>query len=199
MAKEMIGNNLITNQTGPEGQPVNSVLIHEGVDFDKEFYLAFLLERAYDGPVIMGSPMGGMEIEEVAEEYPDQIKTIPIDINNGLTNNQAKEMAEFLGFTGPAVDDAVDQFKGLYDMFVKNDCVQVEINPIVQTTKEHYNEKVYCVDAKLGFDDFAGFRNKEIFSWNDPTMEDPREVEAEKVGLNYVGLDGNVGCMGMLK
>jgi len=143
----------------------------------------------------MGSPMGGMEIEEVAEEHPDQIKTIPIDINNGLTTEQATEMAQFLGFTGAAVNDAVDQFKGLYDMFVKNDCVQVEINPIVQTTEENYGGKVYCVDAKLGFDDFAGFRNKEVFSWNDPTMEDPREVAAEKVGLNYVGLDGNVGCM----
>ena len=196
-ARQMLGNRLITNQTGPEGQLVSSVLIHEGVDFDKEFYLAFLLERAYDGPVIMGSPMGGMEIEEVAEEYPDQIKTIPIDINSGLTSSQAKEMAQFLGFTGPAVDDAVDQFKGLYDMFVKNDCVQVEINPIVQTTKEHYDEKVYCVDAKLGFDEFAQFRNKEVFTWKDPTMEDPREVAAEEVGLNYVGLDGNVGCMGM--
>lgn len=195
MAKAMLGNYLITNQTGAEGQLVSNVLIHEGVDFDKEFYLAFLLERAYDGPVIMGSPMGGMEIEEVAEEYPDQIKTLPIDINSGLTNNQAKEMAQFLGFSESALDDAVTQFQGLYDMFIKNDCVQVEINPIVQTTKAHYDEKVYCVDAKLGFDEFAGFRNKEIFSWKDPTMEDPREVAAEEVGLNYVGLDGNVGCM----
>jgi len=191
----MIGKTLITNQTGPEGQKVQHVLVHEGVDFAKEYYLAFLLERAYDGPVIVGSPMGGMEIEEVAEKYPDKIRTIPIDIRQGLTKAIGKEMATFLGFTGKAVDDAVTQMQGLYDMFTKNDCVQVEINPFVQTTKEHYNEKVYCIDAKLGFDDFAGFRNKEVFTWKDPTMEDPREVAAEAVGLNYVGLSGNIGCM----
>lgn len=195
MAHEMLGHNLITNQTGPEGQKVSNVLIHEGVDFDKEFYLAFLMERAYDGPVIMGSPYGGMEIEEVAEEHPDSIKTIPIDIDVGLSDAQAREMATFLGFSDNVIPDAVEQMKGLYDMFIKNDCIQVEINPLVQTTKAHYDEKVYCVDAKLGFDDFAGYRNKEIFSWKDPSMEDPREMEAEEVGLNYVGLDGNVGCM----
>eukprot|EP00484_Ammonia_sp_Unknown_P018170 CAMPEP_0197029334 /NCGR_PEP_ID=MMETSP1384-20130603/8799_1 /TAXON_ID=29189 /ORGANISM="Ammonia sp." /LENGTH=440 /DNA_ID=CAMNT_0042458475 /DNA_START=33 /DNA_END=1355 /DNA_ORIENTATION=- len=195
MAAEMLGKHLVTNQTGPEGQFVANVLIHEGIDFDKEFYLAFLLDRAFDGPAIMGSPMGGMEIEDVAEEHPDKIKTIPIDIREGLTKNIAKEMAEFVGFSPEAIDDACEQMQGLYDLFMKNDCVQVEINPFVETTKEHYNQLVYCVDAKLGFDDFAGYRNKEIFSWKDPTMEDPREVAAEEVGLNYVGLDGHIGCM----
>jgi len=145
--------------------------------------------------VIMGSPMGGMEIEEVAEEYPDKIKTIPIDLNEGLTKIKAQEMAEFVGFSKEAIDDACVQMQGLYDLFMKNDCVQVEINPFVETTKEHYGSKVYCVDAKLGFDDFASHRNKEIFSWKDPSMEDPREVKAEEVGLNYVGLDGHIGCM----
>jgi len=195
MAGEMLGKHLVTNQTDDKGQYVAKVLIHEGVDFDKEFYLAFLLERAFDGPVIMGSPMGGMDIEEVSEEYPDKIKTLPIDLREGLTTDIAKEMAEFVGFGPEAVDDAVVQMKGLYDLFMKNDCVQVEINPFVQTTKAHYDSKVYCVDAKLGFDDFAQFRNKELFTWKDPTMEDPREVKAEEVGLNYVGLDGYVGCM----
>jgi len=194
MAGEMLGNYLITNQTDSKGQLVQSVLVHEGVDFDKEFYLAFVLERAYDGPVIVGSPMGGMEIEEVAEEYPDQIKTLPIDMKEGLTKAQAAEMAKFIGFDDRRVDDAVKQMTGLYDLFVKNDCIQVEINPFVQTTPD-YEEKVYCVDAKLGFDDFASFRNKEVFSWSDPTMEDPREVAATEVGLNYVGLEGNIGCM----
>eukprot|EP01083_Nonionella_stella_P027686 76256_1 len=195
MAAEMLGKHLVTNQTGPEGQFVAKVLIHEGVDFDKEFYLAFLLDRAYDGPCIMGSPMGGMEIEEVAEEYPDKIKTMPIDLREGLTKEMAQEMAEFVGFGSEAIDDACEQMQGLYDLFMKNDCVQVEINPFVQTTKEHYFSKVFCVDAKLGFDDFAGHRNQEIFTWKDPTMEDPREVAAEEVGLNYVGLDGHIGCM----
>eukprot|EP00483_Globobulimina_turgida_P001105 UN01107 len=195
MAAEMLGKHLVTNQTGPEGQFVAKVLIHEGVDFDKEFYLAFLLERAYDGPVIMGSPMGGMEIEDVAEEYPDQIKTLPIDLREGLTDATAKEMAQFLGFGNEAIADACEQMQGLYDLFMKNDCIQVEINPFVQTTKAHYDSKVFCVDAKLGFDDFSGYRNGEIFSWKDPTMEDPREVAAEEVGLNYVALDGHIGCM----
>lgn len=195
MTKAMLGHRLITNQTGPEGQLVSNVLVHEGVDFDKELYLAILMERAYDGPVIMGSPMGGTEIEEIAEKHPDKIKTIPIDINKGLTDDICKEMAKFLGFDNKVVADACEQMKALYDMFIKNDCIQVEINPFVQTTEQHYHSKVYCVDAKLGFDDFAGYRNKEIFSWRDSSMEDPREVAAEKVGLNYVGLTGNIACM----
>jgi len=98
MAKEMLGNILVTNQTGPQGQKVSKVLVHEGVDFDKEYYLAFLLERAYDGPIMMGSPMGGIDIEEVAEKHPEKIKTIPIDIKEGLTKLKTKEMATFLGF-----------------------------------------------------------------------------------------------------
>ena len=105
-------------------------------------------------------------------------------------------MAQFLGFTEPAkIDDAVTQMMGLYDLMMKNDCVQVEINPFVQTTEANYDGKVYCVDAKLGFDDFAAFRNKDIFEMRDPSQEDPREVAADEAGLNYVGLDGSIGCM----
>jgi len=195
MAAEMIGNTLVTNQTGPEGQPVAKVLIHEGVDFNNEYYFAILLERAYDGPVLVGSPMGGMDIEEVAEKHPEAIKMIPVDIKAGIQDAACLELAEFMGFEEHVIPDAVEQMKGLYDLFIKNDCVQVEINPLVQTTKEHYDSKVYCVDAKLGFDECTEYRNKEIFSWRDTTMEDPREVAAAKVGLNYVGLDGNIGCM----
>merc|ERR1719219_2001722 len=120
---------------------------------------------------------------------------VPVNIKTGIDNEKCKELAKFMGFSDEALDDAVDQMKGLYDLFMKNDCVQVEINPFVETTKENYDSKVYCVDAKLGFDDFAAYRNKEVFSWKDPSMEDPREMKAEEVGLNYVGLDGNVGCM----
>jgi len=112
MAAKMLGNHLITNQTGPEGQLVSCVLIHEGVDFKKEYYLAILMERAFDGPVIMGSPMGGMDIEEVAEKHPDKIKTLPIDVKEGLSKATAKEMAQFIGFQGKAVEDAVHQFLG---------------------------------------------------------------------------------------
>jgi len=195
MSAEMIGNTLVTNQTGPEGQPVAKVLIHEGVDFSNEYYFAILLEAAYDGPVLVGSPMGGMDIEEVAEKHPEAIKMVPIDVKEGVQDSQCRELAEFMGFDAEVIPDAMEQMKGLYDLFMKNDCVQVEINPMVQTTKEHYDQKVFCVDAKLGFDEFTEFRNKEIFSWKDTTMEDPREVAAAEVGLNYVGLDGNIGCM----
>jgi len=195
MAKEMIGNWLTTKQTPPGGQLVQKVLIHEGVDFEREYYFAILLERAYDGPVLVGSPMGGMDVEEVAENHPEQLKMIPVDVKEGVTDAQVDEMARFMGFEGDAIEDAKEQMKGLYDVFSKNDCVQIEINPMVQTTKAHYDSKVYCVDAKLGFDESTAYRNKEIFSWKDESMLDPREVEAEKVGLNYVGLDGNIGCM----
>lgn len=139
--------------------------------------------------------MGGMDIEEVAENHPEALKFIGVDIKEGLTDAKAREMAEFMGFQGDAIEDAMVQMKGLYKLFIQNDCVQVEINPMVQTTEANYGGKVYCVDAKLGFDEMAEFRNKEIFTWRDPTMEDPREVEASQVGLNYVGLDGNIGCM----
>lgn len=195
MAGQMIGNWLTTKQTPPGGQLVQKVLIHEGVDFEREFYFAILLERAYGGPVLVGSPMGGMDVEEVAEEHPEQLKMIPVDVKEGLTDAKCHEMAVFMGFEGDAIEDAKEQMKGLYDLFMKNDCVQIEINPMVQTTKAHYDSKVYCVDAKLGFDESTQYRNKEIFSWKDETMLDPREVEAEKHGLNYVGLDGNIGCM----
>jgi len=195
MADKMIGNWLVTNQTPPEGQKVHKVLVHEGVDFTAEYYFAILLERAYDGPVLVGSPCGGMDIEEVAEHTPEKIKMIPVDVKKGFEDDKGRELAKFMGFSETAIDDAVLQMKGLYDLFMKNDCVQVEINPMVQTTKEHYDEKVYCVDAKLGFDEFTEFRNKEVFSWKDTSAEDPRETEANRYGLNYVGLDGNIGCM----
>lgn len=195
MAKEMIGNWLVTNQTPPGGQKVQNVLIHEGVDFEKEYYFAILLEREYNGPVIVGSPMGGMDIEEVADKHPEALKMIPVDLKEGLTDAKARDMADFMGFQGDAVEDAMVQMKGLYTLFMERDCVQVEINPMVQTTQAHYDGKVYCVDAKLGFDESAEYRQSEIFSWRDATMEDPREVEASQIGLNYVGLDGNIGCM----
>jgi len=194
-AEKMLGANLITNQTGPEGQPVKKVLVHEGVDFDKEYYLALLLERAYGGPVLVGSPCGGMDIEEIAETMPEKLKYMPIDSTKGIDEADLQDMVDFLGFTTDAVkEDAKTQIKGLYELFMAHDCTQVEINPIVETT-EAYDRKVYCVDAKLGFDTQAAWRNEEIFSWKDDSMEDQREVEAEKVGLNYVGLDGNIGCM----
>lgn len=194
MTSKMLGNHLVTKQTDKKGQLVSKVLVHEGVDFDQEFYLAFLLDRAMDGPCVVVSKEGGVDIEEVAEKNPDAIKTFPISIATGMTDEVAGKVADELGFTdGPIRKDLMEQVHALCDLFMKNDCEQVEINPIVLTTRP--KDKIFCIDGKLGFDENAFFRQSEVFKLKDESMEDPRENEATKVGLNYVGLDGNVGCM----
>jgi succinyl-CoA synthetase beta subunit len=195
LASKMLGNMLITKQTGPEGQKVSKVLVHEGVSFDKELYLAFLLDRAYNGPVIVASPMGGVDIEEVAEKDPSQIHTFPIDIATGLTDEIAGKVAAALGIPTSDVEKSTDtkeQLKKLYKVFLETDATQIEINPLVFAKEDG---KVYCVDAKFNFDENASFRHKDLFALRDTSMEDPREVEASKFHLNYVGLDGNIGCM----
>lgn len=191
LAGNMFGANLITKQTPPEGQNVKKVLVHEAIDFERELYLAFLMDRSFNGPVMVASTQGGMDIEEVAERDPTAIMKMGIDINVGLMDDQAAEMAGKLGFTAEEIPDAVTQMKNMYAMFLDLDCTQIEINPFVVAT----NGNVYCVDAKLGFDDNASFRQKDVFSLRDTSMEDPREVAASQADLNYVGLDGNIGCM----
>jgi len=191
VAKQMLGHNLITKQTGPAGQLTQKVLVHEGINFDKELYLAFLLDRAHNGPVIVCSKQGGMDIEEVAEKTPSAIHTTAVDIVKGIQPEQTKRVAELLGFTGATLADAQLQIKNLYNLFIGTDSTQVEINPFVITK----DGKVYCVDAKMNFDDNASFRQKDLFAMRDFSMEDPREVAASKAGINYIGLDGNIGCM----
>ena len=190
-ASKMIGSSLITAQTGPEGQPCKQVLIHEGISFDRELYLAILLDRAHNGPVMVASPQGGMDIEQVAHDTPDKIYTQPIDINKGIQDSDTKRIAELLGFKGDEVAEAQTQMANLYNLFIKEEATQVEINPFVQTK----DGKVFCVDAKILFDDNASFRHEDVFSQRDTSMEDPREVAASQYGLNYIGLDGNIGCM----
>lgn len=190
-AKHMFGNNLITKQTGPEGQTCRKVLIHEGIEFNRELYFAILMDRAYNGPVIVASLQGGMDIEDVAENSPEAIMTYPIDIEAGITDADTLKVATALGFEGEVLKDAQEQMKNLYNLFIGCDATQVEINPLVQTT----DGLVYCVDAKINFDENAEFRQKEAFAGRDSSMEDPREVEAQKFNLNYIGLDGNIGCM----
>lgn len=191
VAGNMLGANLITKQTPPEGQTTKKVLVHEAIDFERELYLAFLMDRSFNGPVMVASLQGGMDIEEVAERDPSAILKEGIDITTGITAEQTLKMATALGFTGDEVADAQQQMTNMYNMFIDLDCTQIEINPFVVAT----NGKVYCVDAKLGFDDNASFRQKPIFALRDTSMEDPREVAAGKFDLNYVGLDGNIGCM----
>jgi succinyl-CoA synthetase beta subunit len=187
----MIGNYLVTKQTGPEGQLCQKVLVNEGIDIIDEKYFAILLDRAHNGAVMVGSRKGGMNIEEVAEESPEEIISIPIDTEKGMTTAQAEEMAQKIGFVDGQIAKAANNMMSLYKLFTTKDATQVEINPMATAT----DGNVYCVDAKLNFDDNASYRQAEIFNMRDVSMEDERDVKAEQAGLNYIGLDGNIGCM----
>lgn len=191
-AKAMLGNYLITKQTTEEGQLTSKVLVHEGIFFDKEYYFAILMDRQHNGPVLVASKQGGMDIEEVAESDPDAIVTRPVDIIKGIQDEDTLFIAEALGLEKDVFPEAQAQMAALYDLFIKNDATQVEINPLVQTKGDG---KIFCVDAKITFDENASFRHKELFAQRDFAMEDPREVEASKSDLNYIGLDGEIGCM----
>eukprot|EP01086_Lenisia_limosa_P017236 TRINITY_DN81_c0_g1_i1.p1 TRINITY_DN81_c0_g1~~TRINITY_DN81_c0_g1_i1.p1 ORF type:complete len:431 (+),score=84.43 TRINITY_DN81_c0_g1_i1:38-1294(+) len=191
IASKMIGASLITKQTPPEGVAVKNCMIAHSLDIERETYLAILYDRESQGPVIVGSPAGGVEIEEVAEATPELILSIPVDIDVGVTKEQAKQMVDHLGFEGKKAIVAAEQIFSLYELFLGVDATQVEINPFGETP----DGQVVCFDAKMNFDDFAEFRQKEVFGMFDPTEEDPREVEAQKFGINYVGLDGQIGNM----
>jgi succinyl-CoA synthetase beta subunit len=187
----MIGHRLITKQTGEKGRPCNAVYIVERKFARREFYLAILMDRQRQGPVIVASSQGGMDIEEVAKSNPSAIKTYPIDINNGVTDELAKKVATEIGFSEDCIKPAVDEIKKLYKLFSDKDATQIEINPWSETT-EH---EVLCMDCKLGFDDNADFRQKDLFSWRDTTQEDPDEVKAAESNLNFIKLDGDIGCL----
>jgi len=187
----MIGNRLITKQTPKTGIPVTKVMVAEAIDITRETYFCILLDREHNGPVIVASPDGGMDIEEVAEKTPERIKNVPVDIKVGVTDEMATEVAEFLGFQGNLVPQCAQQIQNLYKMFIDVDCVQLEINPLAETPQG----VVYTADAKLGFDDNASFRQKAIFDMEDTTESDPREVDAANHNLNYVQMDGNIGCL----
>jgi len=191
MAKQMLGYNLVTKQTPADGVPVNKLMVAEALDIASEKYFAILMDREHMGPVMIGSPEGGVDIEEVAESNPDAIFTIPVDITVGITDAQASEMAANLKFEGDEATQAADQFKKLYELFMNVDATQVEINPFATTP----DGRVVCFDAKIAFDDNASFRQKEIFADVDTAEDDQREVAAAALGLNYVGMDGNIGCL----
>jgi len=187
----MIGNKLITKQTPPGGIPVSKVMVAEAIDITRETYFCIVMDREHNGPVIVASPDGGVDIEEVAESTPERILKMPVDIHTGVTDEMATELATFLGFSGELVAQAAEQVKNLYQVFIEVDCLQLEVNPLAETPQG----KVYTADAKLGFDDNASFRQKPIFDMEDTTESDPREVEASKWNLNYVQMDGNIGCL----
>ncbi|KAF1986945.1 succinate-CoA ligase [Aulographum hederae CBS 113979] len=191
LAEQMIGHKLITKQTGAAGRLCNAVYIVERKFARREFYLAILMDRGTQGPVIIASSQGGMDIETVAKENPDAIFTTSVDIHKGVSDEMATTIAEKLGFSDQCIEDAKDTIQKLYKIFMERDATQIEINPLSETT----DHKVMCMDAKLGFDDNADFRQKEVFSWRDKSQEDADEVKAAEHGLNFIKLDGDIGCL----
>ena len=191
LAGEILGMNLVTPQTGPEGQLVRKVLIEDAVDIDQEMYLGVTLDRALGTPIIMASISGGMEIEEVAEENPDAIVRQPIDPHLGIQPFQARSVAGRLGLKGTTARKAARLISALVDAYIATDSSLAEINPLLITG----DGDVLALDAKMNFDDNALFRQEDIAGMRDEAEEDPLEVEASKFDLNYIKLDGNIGCM----
>mmetsp|Transcript_1874 Transcript_1874/g.2872 ORF Transcript_1874/g.2872 Transcript_1874/m.2872 type:complete len:448 (+) Transcript_1874:23-1366(+) len=192
IAESMLGQELVTKQA-PNGILCEKVFLMERMYIRREMYLSILMDRGSQGPLIVGSPRGGTSIEDVAAESPELIFTEPVDITKGLQPGQAERMASNLG-----VEEDTEEYKelvklvgNLYEMFIGCDCTQVEINPLAETPD---GQLVVC-DAKVNFDGNAEYRQGSIFARRDTTQEDPREVEAAKYDLNYIGLDGNIGCM----
>ncbi|ODQ80588.1 hypothetical protein BABINDRAFT_160846 [Babjeviella inositovora NRRL Y-12698] len=191
LAAKMLHQKLYTKQTGPAGKDVTAVYIVERLFARREAYLAILLDRATQQPMIVASAQGGMDIEGVAHEDPSAIKTFYVDMKKGVTPELSAEVAAVLGFSQKAQPEAAETIQKLYQCFVERDATQIEINPLSETV----DNKVFAMDAKLGFDDNAEFRQTEVYSWRDFTQEDPEEVLAAKSGLNFIKLDGNIGCL----
>jgi succinyl-CoA synthetase beta subunit len=191
LAGKILGMTLVTHQTGPEGRVVRRLLIEETLPIEKELYLGILVDRAEGKPVFMASAAGGMEIEQVAAENPDAILKQYIDPGMGLEPFEARKIAFALGLKGSQISSAVQFLTSLYRAFLDTDASLVEINPFVSCT----DGRLFALDAKLNFDDNALFRHSDIRELRDTTEEDPLEVEASKYNLNYIKLDGNVGCM----
>ena len=191
LASKMLGQTLVTHQTGAAGRVVNTVLIAQSVEIDREIYFAIVLDRGTGAPMIVASTEGGVEIEAVAEKSPEKIIREPIDRLAGIQPYQMRKLARQLGFTSGQIKAASKLFDGLYRTFVALDCSMVEVNPLVVTDKG----EVLALDAKFNFDDNALYRHPEVAALRDTAEEDPREVEASKYGLNYIGLDGNIACL----
>jgi succinyl-CoA synthetase beta subunit len=191
LATQMLGMTLVTHQTGPEGKVVKRLLIEQGVNIEKEFYVGITLDRAISKNVVMVSTEGGVEIEKVAAESPEKIIKETIEPELGMQPYQAKKLAFALGLSGTQHKNAVKFLLGLYNSYSESDCSLAEINPLV-VTKEG---DVIALDAKMNFDDNALYRHPDIERYRDLYEEDPLEIEASKYNLNYIKLDGNVGCM----
>lgn len=191
LAEKMLTFNLITKQTPPEGVQVNQIMVAEAIDLKRELYVSILMDRESMGPVFVVSQKGGMDIEAVAHDDPSAIITLPIDIRTGPTDDNLTFLAKKLGFSENLIPTAKNQLNCLYKLFLDLDCTQVEVNPFAETPQG----EIYCADAKMNFDDNAAFRQQEVFAMHNPEEDDPREVEAAKFNLNYIGMTGNIGCM----
>lgn len=189
-ASKMLGGTLVTKQSGPAGKPVNTLLIAKKMALAKEFYFAIMMDRASQGPLIIACSEGGTSIEDLAESSPEKIVKVPIDVTKGMTEADIETVVSGLGVSGDK-KNAGDQIQALYNLFIAKDCTMVEVNPLAEDT----DGNLIAADAKIGFDDNAEFRHKDIFEQRDHSQEDPREVAAGKWDLNYIGLDGNIGCM----
>jgi succinyl-CoA synthetase beta subunit len=190
-AKEIIGKTLVTPQTGPQGKKVHKVWIEEGSDIAKEFYLGILVDRAISQIVMMASTEGGMEIEEVAAKHPEKIIKVAVDPTTGYQPFHGRKLAKALGLNADQTKLAVPFFGGIFKCFMETDCSLVEVNPLILTKQG----KLIALDAKLGFDDNALYRQKEIVDMRDLAEENPQDVEASKYDLAYIALDGNIGCL----
>ena len=191
IAAKMLGMKLVTHQTGPEGRIVRRLLIEETLPIEKELYLGILVDRGEGKPVFMSSAAGGMDIEQVAAENPDAILKQYVDPGMGLEPFQARKIAFSLGLKGQQINPAVQFLTGLYKGFLETDASLLEINPFITCT----DGRLFALDAKINFDDNAMFRHSDLRELRDITEEDPLEVEASKYSLNYIKLDGTVGCM----
>ncbi|MFL6538224.1 MAG: ADP-forming succinate--CoA ligase subunit beta [Chthoniobacterales bacterium] len=191
IAWKMLGQTLVTHQTGPGGKMVNTVLVARSVNIAREIYFAILLDRATAAPLIVASTEGGVEIETVAAKSPEKIIREPIDPLAGLQPFQTRKLAKQLGFESGQIKAASKLFDGLYRTFIGLDCSMAEVNPLVVTD----TGEVLALDAKFNFDDNALYRHPELAALRDISEEDPREVEASKHDLNYIGLDGTIACL----
>jgi succinyl-CoA synthetase beta subunit len=190
-AQQILGMHLVTHQTGKDGQIVRRLLVEEGAQIAKEFYLGMVIDRSKQRVVLLASSEGGMEIEEVAAKHPDKIHKLWIDPQRGLLAQDAATVARKIGVPEAAVEQAVQTFQGLYCAFVEKDAMLAEINPLVLTADGH----VLALDAKFNFDSNALYRHPEIVAYRDLDEEDPAEIEASKFDLSYISLDGNIGCL----
>ena len=191
IASKMIGRHLRTKQTGPEGALCKAVMLSDPVEIVQELYFAILLDRATQSPVVIASTQGGVEIEEVAAKHPEAIFKEVLDGVQGITEDVAKRLCGKLGLAGRSFWSGVEEMQKLWKLFVGSDATQVEVNPLAETA----DGRIITVDSKFNFDDSAHYRQKQIFSYRDLSQVNPMELRAEKYGLNYVQLDGDVACL----